>query len=294
MTQIITLLFPCSYDNIKSVDEAYEPEYKEVCSIPEFRTAFYDHDKLAANPGHHVKLYPGLEPGLCIGRTWMMKPEEYLRFHNDISDLGGQLINSVSEYNLTHLFPNVYPLIKGYTPNAIWFDNTQSIKADTVNREFSRFLVKDYVKSVKGHDFPSHFDTPIKQEELNTYIERFIDYRQPLFTGGIVLKEYIELKKYGSAANEYRAFYLFGEVLTVSRNSNQSERCPFVPIELVEKFTGLPSNYYTIDFGELDDGSFVILEAGDGQVSGLSPNQYIFKYFDEMRRILIKPKVRKR
>ena len=286
MAQTVTILFPCCFDNRKIVDESYEPEFKEVCTIPEFKTAFYDHDKLTTEPGYHVKFYPGVESGPCIGRTWMMKPDEYTRFYNDVSDVGGQLINSVTEYNLTHLFPNVYPLLQGQTPKALWFENPQLIDTEIVNREFSRFIVKDYVKSVKGHDFPNYFKTPIMQADFDTQIARFIDFRQPLFTGGIVLKEFVDLRKYDNKTNEYRAFYLFGEVLSVSRNSNQPDNCPFVPMELIERFSGLPSRYYTVDFGELEDGSFTILETGDGQVSGLSPNQCVYKYYDDMRRIL--------
>ena len=218
----------------------------------------------------------------------MMKPDEYARFNDDISAAGGQLINSVAEYNQMHLFPNVYPLLEGNTPKAIWFENPHSVDVEVVNKEFSRFLMKDYVKSVKGHNFPACFNTPITQAALNEKIRRFIDLRQPLFTGGIVLKAFVDLRNYSGKTNEFRAFYFLGEVLTVSRNSNQSDSLPPVPKELIERFAGLPSLYYTVDFGELEDGSFTILEAGDGQVSGLSPNQSISNYYDEMRRILLR------
>jgi len=138
--QAITLLFPCSYGNRKIVDELYESEFKAVCTIPEFKTAFYDHDKLTTAPDYQVKPYPDLEPGICVGRTWMMKPEEYTRLYNDISKAGGRLINSVPEYNLMHLFPNVYPHLQGYTPKAFWYKNHHSIEAEAVNSEFSRFI----------------------------------------------------------------------------------------------------------------------------------------------------------
>jgi hypothetical protein len=96
----------------------------------------------------------------------------------------------------------------------------------------------------------------------------------------------LNLKEYGNATNEYRIFYLNKNILTISPNSNQPEICQYVPQSSAEMFCNLPSNYYTVDFGESEDGSFIILETGDGQVSGLSPNQYIFKYYDEIRRIL--------
>lgn len=45
----------------------------------------------------------------------------------------------------------------------------------------------------------------------------------------------------------------------------------------------LPSPFYTVDFAELADGSWKILEAGDGQVSGLSDNQNARAFFRALR-----------
>jgi|BioPla2DNA2_1021312.scaffolds.fasta_scaffold70169_2 hypothetical protein len=49
-----------------------------------------------------------------------------------------------------------------------------------------------------------------------------------------------------------------GKMITVSRNSNQSDKCPFVPNNFVEKFTGLKSSFYTVDFAQLDNGKRII------------------------------------
>lgn len=105
---------------------------------------------------------------------------------------------------------------------------------------------------------------------MKKYIEEFIDLGGTLFTKGIVIKYFVSFKKYGNT-NEYRAFYLRGKLVTLSKNSNQSSNCPVVPM----------------DFAELENGKWIIIEAGDGQVSGLSPDQYIFKFYDEIRAILI-------
>ena len=107
--------------------------------------------------------------------------------------------------------------------------------------------------------------------------------RGDLYVRGIVLKEYVELKRRDSMTNEYRAFYLNGELLTLSPNSNQKEGGPVVPIELVNAIPVLDSHFYTVDFAELENGSWTVIETGDGQVSGLSPNQYVFKFYDEIR-----------
>ena len=51
------------------------------------------------------------------------------------------------------------------------------------------------------------------------------------------------------------------------------------PEELIKKYSGLKSLYYTVDYAEMTDGTWKIIEAGDGGVSGLSPGQDAAAYF---------------
>ena len=54
---------------------------------------------------------------------------------------------------------------------------------------------------------------------------------------------------------------------------------PEPPREMIEKYSHLDSPYYTVDYAELDDGRWVIIEAGDGSFSGLSPEQDYEAYY---------------
>ena len=87
------------------------------------------------------------------------------------------------------------------------------------------------------------------------------------------------MKRYGDKTNEYRVFYMNGEIATISRNSGLCDYAPLPPQDLIKKYRNLGSPYYTIDYAELEDGSWKILEAGDGQVSGLSDNMDYYLYF---------------
>ena len=104
-------------------------------------------------------------------------------------------------------------------------------------------------------------------------------YRGGLLTGGICIKEFLSLKRYGDKTNEFRVFYINHVPATICRNSGQDYYTPEPPQELVEKYRTLGSPYYTVDYAELEDGSWKILEAGDGGVSGLSENQDYEQYF---------------
>jgi hypothetical protein len=131
-------------------------------------------------------------------------------------------------------------------------------------------MVKDYVKSAKQTGFPQRIETPVTREDCDRLSDEFIRLRGDLYTGGIVCKQYVELRKYAMRTNEWRGFYLFGKLLTLSGNSMQFPVCPQPPKELVERMEGFDSPFYTVDFGELADGSWTVLETGDGQVSGLA------------------------
>lgn len=110
-------------------------------------------------------------------------------------------------------------------------------------------------------------------------MEAFYHHRGELFAGGICVKEYLSLKHYGQRTNEYRAFYIGNHVATVSRNSGQGSYTPIVPQTLIEKYKFFGSPFYTIDYAELEDGSWKILEAGDGSVSGLSDGQDYHEFY---------------
>lgn len=276
------ILFPSDYFRIAHVDDEYQAEYESASQLSDFLPVLFNYDEFLQHA--QIKLSPSVEGDYrCIYRGWMLHPNQYEQLYNKLLTRGIVMINSPTEYNNLHLFPSVYHEIKDFTPKAAWIEQGCKINWKKVNLEFKRFMIKDYVKSVKGTDFPVFFETPVDYDEMNEKIDAFIQLRDNLYTGGIVIKEYVNLKRYGSDTNEYRVFYLFGKIITVSRNANQPEHCAYLPIELAEGFAYLNSNYYTIDFAELDNSEWVILETGDGQVSGLSPHQYVFKYYDEIQ-----------
>ena len=178
-----------------------------------------------------------------------------------------------------HIFPNVYHHFGDDTAKMMVFPLHKQIDANVLKDNFQRFMVKDYVKSVKGTDFPRFFDNTITQEEFDKWMDVFYQYRGSLLTGGICVKEYLDLKKYDNKVNEYRVFYMNHKPATVSKNSMQPSYANIVPEEMVNKYANLGSTYYTVDFAELKDGSWKVIEAGDGSVSGLSENQDAVSYY---------------
>lgn len=215
----------------------------------------------------------------AVYRGWMMKPEQYQHFYDELLAANIKLITSPEEYRLFYVFPNIYPLVEEDTAKMFIYPKGTDIPMDEIKKNFSKFMVKDYVKSVKGTEFPKYFDQTITQEDFQKWMEVFYQYRGNLFTGGICIKEFLSLKQYGSVTNEYRVFYINHEIATVGRNSGQENNAPLPPQELLEKYKQLQGSFYTIDYAELEDGTWRIIEAGDGQVSGLSEMQDYEAFF---------------
>lgn len=93
----------------------------------------------------------------AVYRGWMMQPEQYESFYQSLLENKIQLITTHEEYRRFHVFPNIYPLLEEDTAGMIIFPENTPVDLDTVRRSFKRFMVKDYVKSVKGTDFPVYF-----------------------------------------------------------------------------------------------------------------------------------------
>ena len=272
------ILFPSSFFSVTKVDEDLQQEYDAVMATGLFRVVLFGYDKWFNEDKLIVRDAPDTEH-LAVYRGWMMKPEQYERFYYQLLDKNIRLITEPEQYRLMHVFPNVYESIREDTAKMEIYPLHTKIDVESLKKSFNHFMVKDYVKSVKGTEFPKYFDRSVTQEEFDRWMEVFYKYRGELLTGGICIKEFLDLKQYGDKTNEYRVFYINHEIATVCRNSGQGNYTQEPPAEMIEKYRHLASPYYTVDYAELEDGTWKIIEAGDGEVSGLSDNQDYEHYF---------------
>ncbi len=272
------VIFPSGYYDVKKVDEDLKKEFEAVLSTELFDVIIFGYDKWF----NESKLILSDKPDTlrkAIYRGWMMKPEQYKAFYEKLINNNIELITTPEEYERMHIFPNVYHCFGNDTAKMMVFPLYEQLDIAVLKKNFTRFMIKDYVKSVKGTDFPKFFDITVTQDEFDKWMKVFYQYRGDLLTGGICVKEYLNLKKYGDKFNEYRVFYVNHKVATISKNSAQTPYVNDIPKELVNKYANLDSVYYTVDFAELADGSWTVIEAGDGSVSGLSENQDAISYY---------------
>lgn len=272
------ILFPSSCFLAKRVDKALQYEYDAALATGLFGVSLFSCDKFIGEGKLILDKIPS-EKCNAIMRGWMMKPEQYRLFYGELLKSNIQLVTSPEEYELMHIFPNVYERFSADTARMKLYPLHTQIDVEEVKRSFDRFMIKDFVKSVKGTEFPHFFDSSVTQEQFDKWMDVFYKYRGDLLTGGICAKEFLDLMLYDGRPNEYRVFYANNNILTVSRNSGQSNYANEPPMALLEKYKTLPSCYYTVDYAELSDGTWRVIEAGDGSVSGLSDEQDAEQYF---------------
>ena len=282
---IKTILFPSSFLDRRKIDEDMAEEYNAVLQTELFDTIIFGYDEWFNNQSLKLTYMPE-EKVSAVYRGWMMKPEQYSAFYDQLLERNVELVTTPEMYSQMHIFPNIYPKICQDTAQIMTFPLHSRIPVDDLKHSFQRFMVKDYVKSVKGTEFPASFDSSVTQEEFDQWMEVFYKYRADLLTGGICIKEFLDLKRYGDRTNEYRVFYVNHEVISVCRNSLQGNFTAEPPRQMIEKYRNLDSVFYTLDYAEFQDGSWRIVEAGDGSVSGLSDGQDYQSFFRSLYQAL--------
>ena len=105
------ILFPSSYHDINKVDEDLQKEYKAVLQTGLFDVSFFSYDKWFNENRLAVTHTPGKETS-AVYRGWMMQPEQYTRFYNLLLEKNIRLITDPKQYELMHIFPNVYKYIE--------------------------------------------------------------------------------------------------------------------------------------------------------------------------------------
>ena len=283
----LQLMFPKDYFT-NEVESDFKTEYETAMRvgfptpilIDEWAEEKYTFDGNARFPGV-VILYRG----------WMKHISEYISMIvrlEDWSKSNLRLLVPWQQYEHLHYFTHSYGMIKDslYTPPIFrvhW--HGEPIEMSDIKLALGDyFMMKDEVKSVKGSDFPTKISTSIDKKELEDLMTRFRHLRGKLYSGDIVLKKYEPLKKYGEFTNEYRVFYFLNEAMTIEPNSNQPADASKLPLDIVQKVQNLPSPFYTVDFAEMENGEWMVVETGDGQVSGLGPNQNPFVFYSKLKK----------
>ena len=261
----------------KRVDEDYEEEYQAAGL--DHACALFSYEDLEMGK---LSLYGEEISGLTIYRGWMMKPDRYRMFYDKLKDKGIILINTPEEYERYHLLPGWYDDFRKDTAESVWeAQGTVDSALSLANGLEGAYIVKDYVKSRKHEWHDACFIRDISDKtDAERVIRNFVERQDSSLVGGVVLRKFERLRPVGfheksgmPISEEYRIFVFAGRVLIIDDYWQENKKVQFTDEEyqwiegMVNK---LRSNFVTINIARREDGSLIIMELGDGQVSDFS------------------------
>lgn len=283
----MNILFPQNPLNKKEVDINYYDEYHAALRN-NFQIYSFSFEELiygsARDATKHIKKLD--KPTSVIYRGWMLKVEDYKRLYQILADKNLILINSPEEYEFCHYFPQSYKLIKTMTPKSIWFSleqiNDETLRVIPNIFKDKPVIIKDYVKSRK-HDWKTACFVPNASDmnQLKTTIQNLIKWQGEEFNKGIVIREFVELdflehhdKSKMPLSKEFRVLFFNHEPITILQYWDSNKYGTIMPdiSQFIEVAKQIKSNFFTMDIAQAKDKKWIIIELGDGQVSGFPDN----------------------
>jgi hypothetical protein len=123
-------------------------------------------------------------------------------------------------------------------------------------------------------------------------VRRFIELQGNGLEGGLVFRQFVPLQSIGRHSQsgmpltkEFRCFFLDGEVLQLSHYWAEGEYAGEAPLiaEFQSIAATIQSRFFTMDIAQREDGTWIIVELGDGQVAGLPDASLASEFYVTLR-----------
>ena len=294
-------LYPQHPLDAKVVDESYETEYKTV-KKQGFDVGLVDIDALIMeNDAKQTvkKVLKQEEETTALYRGWMLTSEQYTLLYRALQEKNVVLLNNPAEYEHCHHLPSSYELIQEHTPKSVWIsqdvitESLEEVLEDLQSFGDAPLIVKDYVKSRK-HEWEEACYIPraSNTEQAKRVISTFLERQGSSLTGGIVLREFVSFEKIGNhpksgmpLTNEHRLFFFNKEPVLVSTYWEEvSYESSPIPLDFYQEIArSIESNFFTMDIAKREDGEWMIVELGDGQVAGLPSESVAERFYQNIK-----------
>ena len=259
-----------------------------------------DHDALVRGdaPDRMVRRIPAHpESRLAAYRGWMVTPPQFRVLYEALIARGIRLINDPDQYRHGHHLPENYPVIEGHTPRSLWL--TGDLGIDRIMDALTRFgdgavIVKDFVKSRK-HEWGEacYIPSAADRQAVGRVVGRFLELQGEDLNEGLVCREFVEFEPIGihprsgmPLTEEYRTFWLDGVPIDSAPYWDEGDDRDLQPP--IERFSGVAaavrSRFFTMDLARRCDGEWMIVEVGDGQVSGLPRASDADRFYEALAR----------
>ncbi len=268
------------------VDEDFNDQF--FCANENgFKTLLFNYDDLISADRWSIatnRIKQNEEIASVIYRGWMLTPAQYKILYNQLLSKNYKLINTVEEYQNCHYLPDSLKFIKSRTPHTIFENYEDESSIETLIEKSKIFgdkavILKDYVKSEKHHwETACYVKHASDINKLKQSIRKLIELRDKYLNEGIVIREFVELndltihsKSGMPLTEEYRLFFFNKKLVGIYNYWEEGEYSFPKPdiIEFEEIAKGVESNFFSMDIARQKTGALIIIELGDGQVSGL-------------------------
>lgn len=233
----------------------------------------------------------------AVYRGWMLRPNMYAELYHALHARGITLINDPAAYTLCHYFPESYPLIAPYTPRSIWIPvHADFVAADVfpllTSFEGVPLIVKDYVKSRKHEWLEACFiPSATDQMAVTRVVQRFLELQGNDLNEGVVLREYVPLQPLTAHSKsgmpltqEFRLWFVDGQRVYSSHYWDEGTYTIQEPSDTLfaDVARTIPSRFFTMDVAQRTDGTWIIVELGDGQVAGLPETAEVHTFYQRL------------
>lgn len=285
------ILFPCDPLAPRQVESDFAAEF-EAAKKANFETALFDFDAFTRedNLRRALRFVPP-EAASLLYRGWMLKSADYARLYEALAASGQKLINIPENYQLCHEIRGWLPLYEGLTPETRWLTQ-EKIGQEALCSLLHEFksgplIVKDFVKSRK-HDWHEACFIPeaADQSAALRVIHRFIELQAENLNGGVVLRRFVPLERIGEhprskmpLGREWRVFVRGENVFELPYwGQDENETPDLMPFR--SAMSQITSIFWTMDLARTQSGQWIVLELGDGQVSGLPEGADATRFYD--------------
>jgi hypothetical protein len=269
----VLLLVPADPLAPRRPDEHFAPEADAARDLG-VEVALVDHDALCrsgpdaadtAAAEEAVRRVPAADD--AVYRGWMLDSGRYQAFATALAARDVHLRTSPAAYRSAHELPGWYDRFRAHTPRAVWTTgpSLDQLAAGLASLGAPAAVLRDYVKSAK-HDWheAAYLPDTGDGDHVAKVAGRLLELRGDDFTGGFVARAYEDL-----TGAETRTWWIGGEcrLLTAHPDTPEAEPGPVDTSPYAAGVAALGAPFVTLDLARRGDGTWRLVEIGDGQVS---------------------------
>jgi len=260
------LLFPADVLRPRRVDDHFagEADAAREVGLP---VALVDHDAVArGDAAGAVSRVPG--DATAIYRGWMLSSDRYADFDAALAARSVRLYTGAQQYRRAHELPGWYAALTAFTPPSLWTSGTDRADFETVRAALGSgpAVLRDYTKSMKHYWHEAAYIPDLADAaKAWSVAQRMAELRGDDLAGGFVVRRYEAF-----TGAEARTWWINGACRLVTAHPDTANEPPPADLDIAmlrPAVTALALPFVTVDLARRTDGTWRIIELGDGQVS---------------------------